>query len=150
MKTLDASLSDLQPTQMYICSEKLAAVERALNKSATSEIDPVPVKRLGGKVVLTDGHTRAFAAFRQDRRSLPVYWETDELDWDAYQVCVDWCLREGIRTIGHLQSRIVSTDQYETLWLQRCRRMHEQLALKRKAQTAQPAPARYRRWRAET
>ena len=92
MKTFEANLSDLQPSQLYICSDKLAAVERSLTENAASEIDPVPVKRLGARIVLTDGHTRAFAAFRQYRRTV---------------------------------------DQYETLWLERCRAMHEELASER-------------------
>ncbi|MHC4427463.1 MAG: ParB N-terminal domain-containing protein [Planctomycetota bacterium] len=130
MDTFDAKLSDLQPSQLYICSEKLTQVTRSLRGGAS--LDPVPVKQLGTRTVITDGHTRACAAFQNGRKSIPGYWETDELDWTAYEICVQWCLQAGIRSVADLPSRIVSADKYERLWYQRCRALHERLAHQRK------------------
>jgi len=58
---------------------------------------------------------------------VPVYWDTDELDWEAYGVCVQWCLQEGIHSVLDLQTRVVTAEQYEELWIKRCRAMHEEL-----------------------
>jgi len=127
----EADLSDLQPSQLYICSEKLAEVLRSMETGAAGPIEPVPVKRLGSATVLTDGHTRAFAAFRSGRSSVPACWEIDDLDWEAYEICVQWCLQEGIRTVGDLRDRVIPAEQYERLWHQRCRAMHERLARQR-------------------
>ena len=132
MRTFQANLDDLQPSQLYICSDKLAAVERAMERTESAAINPLPVKRLGPRTVLTDGHTRAFAAFRQGSRSVPACWDTDDLDWEAYEICVEWCLEEGVRMVADLQTRLVTAEQYEELWLTRCRVMHEQLAEQRR------------------
>lgn len=92
------------------------------------ELSPVPVVVLGGSIAATDGHTRAFAAYRAGLRAIPVVWDADELEWDACRVCVDWRRAEGIRTIIHLAGRVVSPTMYAELWLDRCRKMYEGLA----------------------
>jgi len=132
MDTFEANLSDLQPSQLYICSDKLAEVARSMRTEQDSSIDPLPVTRLGPRTVLTDGHTRAFAAFVQGRRYVQVYWETDRLDWEAYEACVQWCLQERIHSVADLHARIVTAEQYEELWYKRCRAMHGRLAAQRK------------------
>lgn len=81
MDAFEAELRDLQPSQLYTCTEKLAEVEGACADADDALASPLPVKRMGSRIVLTDGRTRALAAFRQGRTSVPVYWETDELDW---------------------------------------------------------------------
>jgi len=125
METFEANLTDLQPSQLYLSDEKLAEVERSL--AAGEVLDPVPVIHLDGREVLTDGHTRAFAAFRRGDRTIPAIRETDELDWDAYRVCVGWCLEAGIASVADLEGRIVPGGRFEELWIRRCRRMHRQL-----------------------
>jgi len=118
-------LSALQPSQLYISAHKLALVERRRATPAT--IEPVPVKKLGRSIVMTDGHTRAVAAVRAGLRRVPVYWEDEELSWEMYRVCVRWCRRAGIRTPAALSRRIVSHADYEQLWYARCSRMQERL-----------------------
>ena len=131
MRTFKANLNDLQPSQLHIYSDKLAEVERSMGCTRGCSMDPLPVRRLGPRTVLTDGHTRALAAFRQGRSSVLAYWETDELDWEAYEVCVQWCLQEGIHSVADLQTRVVTAEQYEELWYTRCRAMHERLSTQR-------------------
>ena len=120
MKPFVHLLLDLQPSQLYINADKLTAVQHRFALNHT--IEPLPVKKLASKIVLTDGHTRAFAAFLRGETSLWVYWDDDPLDWAAYEVCVDWCLAAGIHSVAGLQSRIISTEAYDELWLERCRR----------------------------
>jgi hypothetical protein len=54
-------LSELQPSQLYINSKKLAAV-MIDSEGGTCIIEPLPVKKPGNRLVLTDAHTRAVAA----------------------------------------------------------------------------------------
>ena len=122
MQTFEADLADLQPSQLYVSEKKLAEIERELGECRPMK--PVPVKLLGGRRVLTDGHTRAFAAFRRGDRTIPAFWETDELDWEAYQICVGWCLEAGIGSVADLVGRVLTSDDYKRLWLDRCRAMH--------------------------
>ena len=133
MKTFDVDLSNLQPSQLYICLDKLVEVRRSIAGDRGALVEAVPVRRIGTRVALTDGHTRAFAAFERGRTSIRAYWETDELDWAAYEICVGWCLQAGIRSVTDLQCRIVTGEQYEKLWYTRCRAMHQRLAERRGA-----------------
>jgi hypothetical protein len=91
-------------------------------------IEPIPIKKLESRIIFVDGHTRALAAFLHGFPMIPVYWEDEELDWDAYAICVEWCKKEGIHTIADLKSKVVSQKDYEILWYRRCKEMQQDLA----------------------
>jgi hypothetical protein len=95
-------------------------------------MEPLPVKKLGDKIILVDGHTRAFAAFLRGFSQIPVYWENEELDWDAYAVCVEWCEKENIHTVADLKNRVVPEKDYEILWCKRREELDKMLKRKRK------------------
>lgn len=95
-------------------------------------IEPIPIKRLGNKIIFVDGHTRAFAAFLRGLSEVSVYWEDEELDWEAYKICVEWCRKEGIHTIADLRNRVVPQKDYKILWYRRCEKMQDDLEAKRK------------------
>lgn len=130
-KAFMMTLREIQPSQLYICSEKLKAVMESIDPKQPGAIEPVPVKELGSRVIFVDGHTRAFAAFLLGLDTIPVYWEEEELDWDAYAICVEWCEQVGIRSIADLRRRVVSQKDYEVLWYQRCEAMQQDLAKKK-------------------
>lgn len=125
------AIDRLQPSQLYVSAEKLARVREMIASSGPASLAPLPVVRLGKDEVLTDGHTRAYAAWSSGQRSLRVAWDRDELDMEAYAICVGWCTGEGIRAISGLEDRVVSTDAYQRLWLDRCAAMHRLLATRR-------------------
>ncbi|HOE70462.1 MAG TPA: hypothetical protein PLE10_07930 [Brevefilum sp.] len=120
-------LCDLQPSQLYISREKLTRVQAGLNPLCLQSIDAVPFKDLDGLLVMTDGHTRAFAVFLAGFDAIPAYPDPDELDWDAYRICVSWCHAEEIYSIADLASRLVDAGDYERLWHDRCRVMQAEL-----------------------
>jgi hypothetical protein len=126
-------LDSIQPSQLYINSEKLRYVTRQL-QSKPVFIKPIPVKKLEDQIVFVDGHTRALAALLLGLSEIPVYWEDEELDWDEYKVCVGWCKEEGIHSISDLKNRIVSHKDYKVLWLDRCKKMQQDLEAEKKAQ----------------
>jgi len=130
VKTFAMRLGEIQPSQLFINSEKLSSVMRTLDANPES-LEPIPVKKIGDRVVFVDGHTRAFAAFLRGISAVKVYWEEDELDWDAYEVCVDWCSKEGINTIADLKERVIPSKEYQVLWLDRCEKMQRELEAKR-------------------
>lgn len=105
---------------------------KTFDATKPESIEPIPLKKLGNDVIFVDGHTRAFAAYLKGISEVPVYWEDEDLDWDAYEICVEWCKKEGIHTIADLKDRIVSQEEYEILWLKRCKIMHKDLEERRK------------------
>ena len=131
-KTFRMRIDEIQPSQLFISTEKLSQVMKTFDKTKLESLEPIPVKKLGNQVIFVDGHTRAFAAFLHGLSEVTVYWEEDELDWDAYEICVDWCKKEGIHTIADLKDRVVSQQEYEVVWYKRCEKMQQNLESKRK------------------
>ncbi len=140
--TFTARLSELQPSQLWINSEKLAAVMAGRKRLLPSDLAPLPVKQLCDSVILTDGHTRAVAAALSGIDAVSVYWETDaDLDWEIYEECVKWCHDENVRSVLDLKARIISPEDYQRLWHDRCDALRLELA-RRRCQTfvAQSGP----------
>jgi hypothetical protein len=121
-------LDEIQPSQSYVNSEKLDKVMKTVDPGKPTAIEPIPIKKLGGRTIFVDGHTRALAASLRGFPMIPVYWEDEELDWDAYAICVEWCRKEGIRTIADLKSRVVPQEDFEVPWCRRCEEMQRNLA----------------------
>jgi hypothetical protein len=121
------NIQSLQPSQLYISKQKLAAVESWLSENIDT-YEPIPIKELDGRIVSTDGHTRLFALSRMGIQEARVVWDEDDLDWDAYRICVQWCLEEGINSVIDMENRILDGEDYQRLWLDRCKKMQEELA----------------------
>jgi hypothetical protein len=130
-KLFPMKLDGIQPSQLYISTEKLAKIMKAFDRSSYRSLEPIPIKKLSGDTIFVDGHTRAFAAFLHGQLEVPVYWEYEELDWEAYEICVKWCKDAGIRTIAGLKNRVVSKEDYGVLWLDRCAGMQAELKARR-------------------
>ncbi len=125
-ENFELTIDIIQPSQLYISKQKLLTIQKWLN-SHEDDYQPIPVKRLNGKIIYTDGHTRAFVLFKLGVKKIHVYWDRDEMDWEAYQICVDWCVSEGILNISHLEPRLLDSEQYKRLWINRCEKMQAQL-----------------------
>jgi len=134
------ALGDIQPSQLWVSAEKLAQVQERWPAIDAHAFPPIPIKRLGGRLVMTDGHTRALAAHLAGLATLRVSWEEDDLDWEAYEICVAWCEVDGVRSAADLKNRVVSQDDYERLWYRRCQAMHQELAAKRGQGAGPPSP----------
>ena len=131
-KGFQMKLNSIQPSQLYISSKKLDSIMKRLERGKPVFVEPIPVRKLGNQVVFVDGHTRAFAAFLQGLAEVQVCWEDEALDWEEYEICVEWCKKEGIHTISDLKNRVVSQEDYRVLWLDRCKKMQHDIETKRK------------------
>ncbi|MFA9466448.1 MAG: hypothetical protein ACERKN_19470 [Velocimicrobium sp.] len=118
---------DVQPSQLFISEMKLKKVLEWLDYKNIAYYQPIPVKKLNGKIIFTDGHTRAFALFKMGIKDIRCTWDEDNLNWEAYQICVDWCMEDGISNISHLEQKVINKDSYEILWCDRCKKMHEKM-----------------------
>jgi len=123
----DIAITKLHPSQLFLNAEKLKRLENTADHMSNFIHCPIPILRMDNLIVMTDGHTRAFAMFKKKQTKLWVRWETDKIDIHAYRICVKWCREAGIYLIGDLENRIVSDTEYQTVWIQRCQDMHEQL-----------------------
>ncbi len=116
-------LAVLQPSQLWISAGKLRLIGEWFDPSDVRSMDPIPVRRLDGRLMMTDGHTRAVCALQNGFASVPCCWETMELNWDAYRIDLRWCDEQGVRCAADLARRIVPHKDYERLWRRRCMEM---------------------------
>ncbi|MHA1212281.1 MAG: hypothetical protein ACTSSH_07455 [Candidatus Heimdallarchaeota archaeon] len=128
---LELFLKILQPSQLYISEKKLAAVQEKIDSNDIESIGILPVKKLDEDLIFTDGHTRAYAAYLEGFSTVLCEIETEELDWEMYEICVKWCKDEGITAIADLRTRVIPHAEYEVLWYQRCATMQKELLEKR-------------------
>lgn len=126
METFLINLSQIQPSQLYISEAKLERAHAYLDTIDLCQIDPLPIKKIGDLVFFTDGHTRAFALQERGIKDVAVYWDSNDLDWLLYLICVNWCLDADVRQIGDLKTRVISHFEYEQLWHQRCQIMQDE------------------------
>jgi hypothetical protein len=124
-------LEQIQPSQLFINSDKLDSLLEDYDRLKPELVEPLPVKKLGNAVVLTDGHTRALAVFLRGASEARAYWDEEELDEEAYRTCVRWCRKEGVRSVPDLKNKVVSAEEYERLWVRRCEKMVKRLDAKR-------------------
>ena len=109
-------LQDIQPSQFYISQQKIDKMKEWFSSDDLSNFEPIPIKKLKGNIIFTDGHTRAWLAYEAGLTEVPVVWDEDDLDWELYQKCVDACLERGVRTIADLKGRILSPEDYILKW----------------------------------
>ena len=125
-------LERIQPSQLFINSEKLSQVMEEFDPLRIETLRAIPVKKLGDDIIFTDGHTRAFSAHLTGASEIRVFWDEDDMDWEAYAICVEWCKEAEIYTIAGLRDRVISDEEYEALWRERCTVMHRELEAKRR------------------
>ncbi len=124
-------MSKIHPSQLYISEQKLKKVQESLNSTQTVQYEPIPIKILNGKTIFVDGHTRAVALHLIGHSIIQVYQEYEDLDWELYEICVQWCMDEKIYSIEDLSKRIIPHSQYEILWYQRCDELHAKIEKQR-------------------
>jgi hypothetical protein len=127
MEPFRLPIDKIQFSQLYISSEKLTAVMKVFENGKEDDLEPIPIKELDGSLVSTDGHTRILAWYLHGYTEVECVWEDIEMDWDAYRICVQWCKDEGVEHVDDLNQRIIGPEDYQVLWLDRCRLMQEQL-----------------------
>lgn len=120
-------IANVHPSQLYISEKKLQEIQESLNPEDPVLKEPIPIKELYGKTIFVDGHTRAVALHLLGQKTMPVYWEYEELDWEMYEICMKWCMDEGIHYIVDLCKRIVPHEEYKRLWYKRCDDLHSSL-----------------------
>lgn len=126
-KVFMAEITALTPSQLYISQKKLTDVRRWFQGPLDIEkMEPVPVRNLAGRLMMTDGHTRAAVAFLYGIKAIPCVWDGDDLDWAAYAADLNMCAEEGILSVEKLAARIVSASDYKRLWNDRCDALYDE------------------------
>lgn len=124
-------ITDIQPSQFYISEAKIRQIKTWFSADDLSNFEPVPIRCLDGRIIFTDGHTRALVAYMSGIYRIPFVWDEDELDEDAYRICVKACQKRNIYGIADLAGRILPECEYDRKWNDWCTVLLEVLELQR-------------------
>lgn len=124
--------TDLGISQLYLNKSKLGDIEKWFDPNNMSLCQPLPVHDFGdGRLTLTDGHSRAFIAY-QHKAKVPIVYDMDgivicEEGQLLYKNDIVWCRRFNLRTVADLENRIVTSSEYQSLWIDRCEQAYNLL-----------------------
>ncbi|OLS27872.1 MAG: hypothetical protein HeimC3_01660 [Candidatus Heimdallarchaeota archaeon LC_3] len=122
--------SEIQPSQLYLNAAKISKVKELYKPISLDSLPPIPIKELDNEIIFTDGHHRAYVAVSMGLKDLPVYWETENnLSWNLYKVCVNWCKSENIYEILDLRKKIVKNTDFKNLWIKKCTDLRKEMNL---------------------
>lgn len=124
----DIKLLDIQPSQFYLSQEKIDRIKEWFDPNDLSNFEPIPIKYLNGKIIFTDGHTRAWVAYEAGLTEVPFVWDEDDLDWELYQKCVEACLERDVHTVIDFTDSVLSSEDYVIKWDYWCDELQEKHA----------------------
>lgn len=126
-------LLELGLSQIYLNENKINAIETWFNPKDLSNFTPLTVHNYGnGRYTLTDGHSRAYVAYKYGLNEIPIIYDNDDLvagetGLMLYQADIIWCNRFRLENISHLEKRILSHENYQQFWIERCDRSYDLL-----------------------
>lgn len=124
--------TDLGISQLYLNKSKLKNIKKWFDPNSMDLCYPLPVHDFGdSRLTLTDGHSRAFAAY-QHKAKVPIVYDTDDIvtcdeGQMLYKNDIVWCRRFNLRTVADLENRIVDDSEYQSLWINRCEQAYNLL-----------------------
>ena len=121
----------LRLSQIYLSQKKIDDVLAWFDPSLRN-FEPICARDFlgNGNLHITDGHTRAFVAWRHGIEQIPYIYDeceivTCELGQIQYEEDIVWCERFRLRHVSDLENRILSGEAYELLWRGRCGKMYD-------------------------
>ena len=120
-------------SQIYLSSNKIASVTEWFDPQCMDNFQPLRVHDFGNNTyTITDGHSRAYVAYKNGVTVLPVLYDNDDIIVNPigqmqYKADLDWCRRFKLSHIKHLENRILNKSAYQKLWIERCDRSYNLL-----------------------
>ena len=130
---MKVNIKNLQPTQLYLSEKKLKAIQNLYQSAETFNMDPISVLSFGDRLLITDGHHRAYQALLAGQNTISAEWDKDGGD-ELYDLYAQACEEKKIYSILDLKNHILAQDEYEAKWYNWCDGFNQAttLLLKRK------------------
>lgn len=110
-------INEITPEQLTVDKVKLDRVNSWIERPEDIIVSCV---KIGNKIVSIDGHSRLVAAYNKGFEYVYAYMEPDIGNIQFYETCMRWCEEQGIFTIKDLSDRVVTPEEHERLWINRC------------------------------
>ena len=131
---MEVKIKDLHPTQLYLSEKKLQDIQMLYQSVEKQSINPISVLAFGDRLLITDGHHRAYQALLAGRDTISAEFDRDGGD-ELYALYAQACEERKITSVLDLKHRILPQDEYEAKWYNWCDGFNQAatLLLKRKA-----------------
>ena len=131
---MKANIADLHPSQLYLSEKKLQDIQMLYQSVEKPSINPISVLAFGDRLLITDGHHRAYQALLLGQDTISAEFDKDGGD-ELYHLYAQACEERKIYSVLDLKNHIVSQDEYEAKWYNWCDGFNQAatLLLKRKA-----------------
>lgn len=112
------NISSIVPEQLTVNIEK---VKNAASWIKSPKDIIVGFVYINGKPVVIDGYSRLTVAYL---KKLDYVYGYEDKPADSmmefYKVCLRWCREAGINSIKDLSERLVSPEEHQKIWVDRC------------------------------
>ena len=116
---MEVNIKDLHPTQLYLSEKKLQDIQMLYHSVERPNINPISVLASGDRLLITDGHHRAYQALLTGQNTISAEFDKDGGD-EIYHLYAQACEERKIYSILDLKNRIIPQDEYEAKWYNWC------------------------------
>ena len=116
---MKVNIKDLHPTQLYLSEKKLLDIQMLYQSVEKPSINPISVLAFGNRLLITDGHHRAYQALLLGQDTISAEFDKDGGD-ELYHLYAQACEERKIYSILDLKNRILPQDEYEAKWYNWC------------------------------
>jgi len=116
---MEVNIKDLHPTQLYLSEKKLQDIQMLYQSAEIINMDPISILVFGDRLLITDGHHRAYQALLLGQDTISAEWDKDGGD-ELYHLYMQACEERKIYSILDLKNHILPEDEYEAKWYNWC------------------------------
>ena len=116
---MKVKLTDLHPTQLYLSEKKLHDIQMLDQSAEIINMDPISILEFGDRLLITDGHHRAYQALLTGQDTISAEFDKDGGD-ELYHLYTQACEERKIYSVLDLKNRIIPQDEYEAKWYNWC------------------------------
>ena len=116
---MNVKIADLHPTQLYLSEKKLQDIQMLYQSEEIINLDPISILAFGNRLLITDGHHRAYQALLADQDTISAEFDRDGGD-ELYKLYAQACEERKICSVLDLKNHILPQDEYEAKWYNWC------------------------------
>ena len=116
---MKVKIKDLHPSQLYLSEKKLQDIQMLYQSVEKPSINPISVLAFGDRLLITDGHHRAYQALLAGWDTISAEWDRDGGD-ELYHLYAQACEKRKIYSVLDLKNHILPQDEYEAKWYNWC------------------------------
>ena len=116
---MKVNIRDLHPTQLYLSEKKLQDIQMLYQSVELINVDPISVLAFGDRLLIIDGHHRAYQALLAGKNTISAEWDKHGGD-ELYHLYAQTCEKRKIYSVLDLKNHILPQDEYEAKWYNWC------------------------------